>query len=74
MRDNGASGSISIEVDPANINNKPYLTSYDVTFTAADIGKTYRFILTVQNILGEKSSNAASFILATVPDKPLTVP
>ena len=74
LRDDGAGGSINIEVDPTNIENKPYLTSYEVEFTAADIGNNYRFEITVINILGEKTSNAAAFILATVPDKPVVVP
>jgi hypothetical protein len=43
FRDDGASGTITTEVDAASINDKPYLTSYTVTLTAADTGNLFRF-------------------------------
>lgn len=42
-RDLGAGGSISTEVDPANINDKPYLNEYPVSLTASDTGKVFKF-------------------------------
>jgi hypothetical protein len=43
FRDDGDSGSISTEVAPSAIRDRPTLTQYDVAFAEADTGKQYRF-------------------------------
>ena len=42
-RDNGAGGSISIEVDPLAIDSRPSLTQHNLVFLPADTGKLFRF-------------------------------
>lgn len=40
-RDNGDNGAISVQVDPANLNNKPYIFEYTITIPALT-GKVVR--------------------------------
>ena len=42
-RDNGDAGSISIEVDPDDVRDRPTLTQHDVEFESTETGKFYRF-------------------------------
>ena len=42
--------------------------------TSGDTGKTYRFQIEVFNFEGTKTSNIATYIIATVPDKPSSSP
>lgn len=45
-----------------------------MALTASDTGKTYRFVIEVFNYEGTKTSNIATYIIATFPDKPLNAP
>jgi hypothetical protein len=75
FRDDGSSGSISIEVDPSDINEKPTLTQYNIdSFSEEDTGKQFRFQLTAVNPEGSNISKIAAFIIAQEPDKPLQAP
>jgi hypothetical protein len=42
-RDNGAGGSITVEVDPNLIESRPSLTQHNLVFLPADTGKMFRF-------------------------------
>jgi hypothetical protein len=42
--------------------------------TPTDTGKTYRFQIEVFNYEGTKISNIATYIIATIPDKPTNAP
>ena len=73
-RDNGDSGSISIEVDPAEVNNKPTLTQYNVVFDSTKTGSYFRFQIAASNAEGSTLSRVGAFIIAQQPDKPLETP
>jgi hypothetical protein len=74
-RDSGSPLSdIDVQVDPSNFDNKPFLNSYNVVLASSDTGKTYRFQIEVFNYEGTKTSNIATYIIATVPDKPANAP
>ena len=60
-------------VDETQIMNKPYLTSHTVS-SLTQTGSTYYFYLTVINELGTSDSLPIGVVLATVPNKPSTVP
>ena len=64
FRDDGNSGSISIEVDPSEVNDKPTLTQHDVTFDATQTGLFFRFQLAAENAEGSSLSRVGSFIIA----------
>jgi len=49
--DYGVSGALFVEVDHANINNKPYLNIYTVS-NLVNTGATYKFYLRVTNEVG----------------------
>lgn len=70
-RDQGdLTSEVTIPVDPSYFENKPFLNSYNVLLTPTDTGKTYRFTIEVFNYEGSKTSNIATYIIATFPDKP----
>lgn len=73
-RDDGEAGTISIEVDAADINNRPTLTQHEVVLTATDTGKQFRFKLVAENFEGVTESRVAAFIIAQEPDKPASAP
>lgn len=74
-RDNGSLlSSINIEIDPSNIENKPFLTQYNVVLTLADKGLRYRFKVVTFNHQGTSTSSVSTLFIATVPDMPVTVP
>jgi hypothetical protein len=73
-RDDGNDGLISIEIDPLAINDIPTLNNHQVTFSSSDTGKQFRFRLSVDNAEGTSISRVAAFIIAQVPDKPISVP
>lgn len=50
------------------------MNSYDVSLTSTDTGNSFRFQLVAINKMGSQTSSTAAFILATVPDKPITSP
>jgi hypothetical protein len=74
FRDDGNAGSISIEVAPSDINNKPSLTSHLLQFTATETGKQFKFQLQTSNAEGSQISSVAAYIIADNPDKPLLPP
>ena len=45
-----------------------------MVLASSDTGKTYRFQIEVFNYEGTKTSNIATYIIATVPDKPANAP
>jgi hypothetical protein len=74
-RDSGDSVSdINIQIEPSYFDGKPFLNSYNLQLTSADTGKMYRFQVLAFNYEGFQISNTGTFIIATIPDKPLTNP
>jgi len=70
---NGLGGSLFSEVNPAQINDKPYITNYDVT-GLTHLGNFYKFKITVKNEIGTVESLPKDIKLAAVPDTPPVAP
>jgi len=72
--DDGEEGDL-VEVDAADVNDKPTLRTYLISaFTASDTSKTYRFKLRASNSIGSVDSEEILHVLAAVPDKPTSGP
>jgi hypothetical protein len=69
--DDGSSGFV--EVDAAQINNKPYLNHHTVTGLTL-LGSNYLFKVEILNEIGSVQSMSAPILLSDVPDKPSTIP
>jgi hypothetical protein len=74
FRDTGAGGSISTEVDNALVANQLNLNEYVVALGGGATGNAGRFYIYAENSEGSAVSNIVSFIIATIPDKPVTPP
>lgn len=59
-----------IEVDAAQITNKPYLTYYDMDMSIYTTGHDYLVKVEVDNRVGTAVSDSVVFLLANVPDAP----
>jgi hypothetical protein len=73
-RDDGNSGSITTEVDSADIRERPSLVEHKNLFVSGDTGKQFRYQLQVNNVEGSMISRVAAFVIADFPDKPTLVP
>jgi hypothetical protein len=62
-----------VPVDPASIQNKPSLRSYDIT-ALAPTSFTFRIKVRAYNNAGYTDSGPLSVVLSAVPDIPLTGP
>lgn len=71
--DDGSGGSFS-SVDAETIQNKNYLRSHTVTYTASEKGLTFRFRIEAINIIGSSISTITSQQLAGVPSTPTNAP
>lgn len=67
--DDGAGGSFT-EYDAANVNDKPFLTQYEIDLSSGTVGNTYRLEVAAKNIIGEVISDTLAVILASVPNQP----
>jgi hypothetical protein len=68
-----------VEVDAADVNDKPTLRSHTLVFPIADAGKTYKVRLEVSNeiapsTIGKAAALETTFVLAAVPSQPSGVP
>jgi hypothetical protein len=72
MRDSGlgVSDPIGIEVDPADINDRPALTEHTVVLTPAETGLPIRFQLVAHNLESSSASPVSRFTIAAIPNKP----
>lgn len=72
MRDGGAglNDPIAIEVDAAQINNRPAKAEHVVSMTSAETGKAFRYQLVVHNAESSSWSPLARHVLAGIPSKP----
>jgi len=64
------SDGIYVEYDAANVNNKPFLSSYDIDMSSKTPGKTYSIQLGANNVIGAARSEAVVVTLASVPAAP----
>ena len=58
------------EIDAANVNNKPFLSSYAIDMSAKTPGLTYMIQMGAKNFIGESLSDSVSVLLASVPTTP----
>jgi hypothetical protein len=70
----GIGGATNIAVDTANIDNKPYLTSFIVSTGLTTLGNTYKFRIRADNEIGYVTSTDTSIVLAAVPVAPPSIP
>mmetsp|Transcript_30242 Transcript_30242/g.29560 ORF Transcript_30242/g.29560 Transcript_30242/m.29560 type:complete len:364 (+) Transcript_30242:1022-2113(+) len=70
----GLGGATTTQVDPVSIDNKPYLTQFQVTTGLSLVGNPYNFNIRAYNELDYVESEDVSIVLAATPDTPLTAP
>jgi hypothetical protein len=58
------------EVDPGIVNYQPLLSEYDIDMSAKTVGHLYNIKMTVDNKVGDTTSDSIVFLLADVPDQP----
>ena len=77
-RDDGARGSINVEINTVgdtNVRQKPSLRQVTVNnFPSGSTGLTYAYQVKVFNVVGSSLSETASFALASIPPSPQTAP
>ena len=56
-----------VEIDQAQVTNKPFLAQYDIDVQMRVIGHTYAVRLSVDNKVGTAISDSVVFLLADVP-------
>lgn len=71
--DDGATG-VPVTAVAGMATDVPTLRSASLTLTAADLGKTYAFLLSVSNSEGTTPSEEVSFLFAVSPSKPPSGP
>lgn len=52
------------------MNNKPFLSSYDIDMSSGTIGNTYRIYIEAENSVSTVSSDTIAVLLASVPNQP----
>lgn len=73
FRDTGNNDALAIDVDPANVHNKPSLREYEIQ-SLSPTGSTFRFKIRAINADGYIDSYPLEVVLASVPDTPLVGP
>lgn len=66
-------GSAFLEVDAAQVNEKPFLIEHQ-TFATTVPGKTYLFKISAFNVNGDPISSSVRFVLGDLPGKPTNAP
>ncbi len=65
--DDGLGGAFT-EYDPTNVNDKPFMSYYDIDMSTGVVGNTYRIKIAAENIIDSVESDSIAVILAGVPD------
>ena len=75
FRDTCNNDALSVEVDPATVQNKPSLRQYYITSGLVLVGSTYRFSVSAYNNAGYSDSvNVLNVVLSDEPDTPVQGP
>ena len=64
-------GGTFAEYDSSNVNNKPFLTQYEIDLSGQTIGDVYQIYVKATNKAGSTDSDTVSFMLASPPSKPV---